>query len=268
MKGFDHKSGGFLEIEGAKIYYEITGNMSAPVLLLLHGGFGNIEDFNDTLENMDDEFQVIGMDSRGQGKSTLGPKELTYEMIQKDVEQILQHLNIDTLNILGFSDGGIVGYRLASFTGLKINKLITVGSRWHFKNVEPMKKIFSGITGFSFREMFPPVYEAYKKLNPEPDFDKLVPQLLKMWLDTSDSGCPNEHVKNISCPILIVRGDDDKTISRMDVVELSEIVNSSRILNIPFSGHATHTEQREIFLISLKEFLKENPLDIREDTLQ
>jgi len=256
MKNFDHKSGKHLQIDGARIYYEAAGNEDSPALLFLHGGFGNLEDFNTILPDLDIDFRVIGIDSRGQGKSTLGEQALTYEQIQKDVERVLEHLNINTLSIIGFSDGGITAYRLASLTSLNIEKLVTIGSRWHLKNTELTRGGFLKITGESWRKKFPATYDAYQKLNPEPDFDFLAQCLVKMWLDSNSSGYPNEVVKNISCPLLIVRGDDDHLLSREAVVELSGFVKNSRLLNIVFAGHAAIEEQKEIFMISLNEFLK------------
>ena len=129
MRNFDHNSGEYLDVDGARIYYEVTGNENSPALLVLHGGFGNLEDFNSILPKLNKEFKVIGVDSRGQGKSTLGEQALTYEQIQKDVERVLAHLDIETVSIIGFSDGGITAYRLASLTSLNIEKLVTIGSR-------------------------------------------------------------------------------------------------------------------------------------------
>ncbi len=74
-----------MQTDGANIYYEVTGNENSPALLVLHGGFGNLEDFNIVLPELESEFKVIGVDSRGQGKSTLGKQALSYEQIQKDV---------------------------------------------------------------------------------------------------------------------------------------------------------------------------------------
>ena len=50
MNPFNHQSGEYFETtDAAKIYYEITGNPDGLVLVLLHGGFGNMEDFNGLL---------------------------------------------------------------------------------------------------------------------------------------------------------------------------------------------------------------------------
>src|SRR6476620_10807921 len=118
MHGFEHHSGEYITIDDAEIYYEILGPEAALVLLVLHGGLGNIEDFNDVISKFIDKFKIIGIDSRGHGKSTLGSHELTYELLQKEVEIILHHLNITKLTILGFSNGGIIAYRLASLSKL------------------------------------------------------------------------------------------------------------------------------------------------------
>lgn len=91
MRNFNHNSGECLNIDGAEIYFEAIGREEAPVLLVLHGGFGTMEDFNIITEDLSNDFKIIGIDSRGHGKSTLGSKELTYAQIQRDTEKILEH---------------------------------------------------------------------------------------------------------------------------------------------------------------------------------
>jgi pimeloyl-ACP methyl ester carboxylesterase len=257
MKTLGHNSGRHIEIDGAKIYYEITGDEGDPVLLFLHGGFGSLEDGNSFLSQLQGSFRIIGVDSQGQGSSTLGRQNLSYERLQKNVEQILARLNIDALSVIGFSDGGIVGYRLASLSGLSIKKLVTIGSRWSYKNAEATKDILGRVTAESWRKRFPGDYEKYCKLNPEPDFDRLFKSVVRMWLDSDSSGYPNEAVKNIACPLLIVRGDNDHLIPREVVFELSGLVKSSTLLNIPFAGHAAHLDQEKIFNFVLNRFLQE-----------
>lgn len=257
MPQFGHSSGKYLTIDDANIYYEITGNEDKPVLLFLHGGFGTIEEFNCILPHLDNEYKIIGIDSRGQGKSTLGSKPLTYRQIQNDVERVLEYLNIHTLSIIGFSDGGIVAYRLASQSSLNIEKLVTIGADWHIRNMEFVKDLFLKITAESWREKFPDTYKAYQSLNPEPDFNRLTQSIVQMWLDPGDSGYPNGSVRNISCPLLIVRGDDDHLVPARSLTELSELVEHSALLNIPFAGHVAFNDQREIFMMSLNQFLAE-----------
>lgn len=253
MKLFNHRDGNTLTIDTAKIYFEETGNAEKPVLLLLHAGFGNIEDFNSIIPKLKGEYRIIGIDSRGQGKSTIGNKKLTYKLLQNDVEQVLKHLNIIELNIIGFSDGGIVAYRLATSSNLKIDKLITIGSRWHESNVDETKSVLSAVDANKWREKFPDMVSAYETQNPEPDFTKLSSELVNMWLNKESY--PNEEVKNIKADTLIIRGDKDHLVKRKFVFEIAGLIENSNLSNIPFAGHAMHIDQPEIFILTMNEFL-------------
>ncbi len=261
MRGFDHISGEYFKIDNAEIYCEVIGDERNPTLLFLHGGLGNIEEFNGVISELPDQFRIIGIDSRGHGKSTLGLRELTYELLQKDIEIILNQLKVSNLTIVGFSNGGIVAYRLAALTNLKIDKLITIGAPWCTKHTEHLVEAYSKLTSDVWKKQCPSDFESYNRLNPKPEFDALFRRATKMALDTSATGRPNESVKNISCPSLIVRGENDPIVSISDLVELSKLVKGARILNIPSAGHEAFLDQLETFTTHLKEFMQKEILE-------
>ncbi len=254
MNGFDHVSGKYHDVDDAKIYFEITGNPNGPVLLFLHGGFDNMEDFNSTITGFED-YCIIGIDSRGQGKSTLGDQRLSYKLIQKDIEGLLKTLGINKLSIIGFSDGGIVAYRLAAFSSLEIDHIVTIGSRWHYDDALLTKAIFLRITPESWKAKFPDMYTTYQKLNPEANFEKLTHSVIAMWLDESGSGYPNGQLKEFENPLMIVRGHNDHLLSLKSVTNLAGLMKNATLLNIPFAGHAAFTDQAEMFKIALRQFL-------------
>jgi pimeloyl-ACP methyl ester carboxylesterase len=57
------------------------------------------------------DYHIIGIDSRGHGKSTLGTGKLTYRRSQLDVEAVVNRLYLKNIDIIGYSDGGIIAYR-------------------------------------------------------------------------------------------------------------------------------------------------------------
>lgn len=256
MKHFNHKAGKHFQIDSAKNYCEETGNPQKQPLIFLHGGFGNIEDFNEIIPLLDKEYRIIGIDSRGQGKSTLGNEKLTYERLEKDIHGIITELNLDNPIVVGFSDGGIAALRLAGNNRINIDKLIVIGSTWHSKSLESTKDILGGITAEIWKKKFPKTYEMYQKLNPEPNFDKLSESIVQMWVNETNTGRPNEKVENIKCPTLIVRGDKDHLMSKNSAFELSEKINAANLANIPFCGHEVYVEQKEILMNLINQFLK------------
>ncbi len=77
-----------------------------------------------------------------------------------------------------------------------------------------------------------------------------------MWLDDSPSGYPGDCVRQISCPLLAIRGDEDPLVSRASVFELVEQVKGAKLLNIPFAGHEAHKDQAEAVMASVNRFLE------------
>lgn len=255
--GTNDQQGQRILVGTARLYYQTAGRSDGPVLLILHGGLGTMEDTATLHQQLYANFKVIKVDSRGHGRSTLGSEKLTYERIQQDVEQILQHLHIDTLSILGFSDGGIVAYRLAAFTRLSIEKIVTIGATWHFKNTEATRPIFEKLTAKGWKEKFPETVKLYEELNPAPDFEKLVAAAKAMWLDPGDTGHPNEAVRNITAPLLIIRGDKDHLASAEDAIELSRIVKTAHLFIVPFAAHDAFNQQAQVIGKLVAKFLGE-----------
>ncbi|RZJ68244.1 MAG: alpha/beta hydrolase [Flavobacterium sp.] len=258
MAAFDHTSGKHFEIDDAAIYFHRIPNRGKPTLLFLHGGGGTIEDFNQILHDFTDDFDVLGIDSRGHGASSVGSGKLSYERLQRDVEAILKSLDISSVTIVGFSDGGIVGYRLASDDKIIIDKLITIGGTWSKKDLRETKHLLESFTVSKWRELMPEAFSTYQKTNPEKDARKSLEKIISMWTDDSDSGYPDSSVEKIKCPTLIIRGDEDHLFSRESAFRLAESIADSKLLNIPFAAHVAFVDQKEIILQIITQFLKQH----------
>lgn len=253
MQKLNHKNGNYIESKTAKIYFEETGNSNKTPLLLTHGAFGNLEDFNLIVSKLEKDFRIIAIDSRGHGKSTLGDEELSYELLQSDVDAILKHLKIDEIDMIGISDGGIIGYRLACYNNIKINKLITISSRWDYSNVLATKELLKNESAEYRRENNPESYYQYQKLNPIPNFVLLTEQLHKMWF--KKESYPSDDVKNIKSNTLIIKGDKDDVIQRSFVFEVAERIPNSNLMIVPFAKHLVFEEEPGILMKAINEFL-------------
>ena len=250
----NNKTGNLLKIDDASIYFEISGCEGAQPLVLLHGGMGCSFDFNTLLPTLAEKHKIISIDSRGHGRSTLGNEGLSYQRLEQDVIEVLRHLGIEQTAIIGFSDGGTVGYRLMASSIIKVTKLATIGAPFELKSDDQRREIFSRITGESWREKFPSNYESYQSLNPSPDFDRLVKSTVSMWLDSN--GYPRDAVNNLEGDVLVLRGDNDYFFNRVEAVELANRIKKSSFMNIAFAGHAAHEDQANIVLLSLKAFFE------------
>lgn len=255
MLCFSHVSGSSLRVGDASLYYEVAGNPAGKPLVLLHGGLGSMADFQPILDRLPADFRLIGIDFRGHGKSTLGTAPLTYQQYQADVVCVLDHLGVPSCSLLGFSDGGIVAYRLAARMPARVAAVATVGAQWRLETGSPVFEMLSGLTAEMWGEMFPESVDYYRSVNPAPDFDTLVQAVVGLWTDLGDTGYPNESVADIAAPMLIVRGDDDPLLSLHEAVELQEKVAAAHFANVPFAGHEVHKDAPALFAAMLGDFL-------------
>ncbi|MDR0230600.1 MAG: alpha/beta hydrolase [Dysgonamonadaceae bacterium] len=254
---FNHKTGKYIEIDGANIYYEEIENVGKPTLLLLHGGFGNIEEFNSILPMFTDDYHIIGIDSRGHGKSTLGTNKLTYRRLQLDVEAIVNHLQLKNIDIIGYSDGGVIAYRLAAANRIPIRKIVTIGGTWSLSDAELIEKLMAVATPEDNRNYFKKSFDFHQQHNPLSDFDKFAKCVIEMWTDKTEDGYPHTSVENITVPMLIIRGNDDYMFPLESAVELTTKVKDALLFNIPFAPHGAFKKYPQFFEAVTKEFLKD-----------
>jgi len=258
MQMLEHKAGRSITIAGASIYYEDLGNQSGAPILMLHGGFGTLEDFKPILSSFLTEFRIIAMDGRGQGRSTLGNQPLTYKLMQDDAERLLDHLKMSKIILLGFSDGGMVAHRMAIHNVERVSKLISIAAPWRKEDLDLIRSFLLKVTPESWKERFIESYRLYESLNPNINFESLVNNLKHMWLDESDTGgYIGDDVKQICCPALIVRGDEDHLFSIESAAMLASNIKDGRFLNLPFGGHEIHKEQAKIVSELILTFIKE-----------
>ncbi len=101
---------GFVEVNGASIYYERTGE-GAPIVLIhgypLSGGL-----FRDNRDALDDNYTVITLDLRGYGQSTAPDSNATIETYAQDVLDVMTELDVDDAIIGGMSMGGPIVFEM------------------------------------------------------------------------------------------------------------------------------------------------------------
>jgi hypothetical protein len=83
---------GAVAVDGAEIYYAVFGK-GAPVILL-HGGLGNSDHWSNQVPALAEHYEVIAIDSRGQGRSTRTRAPVTYEKMANDVLAVMDKLEV------------------------------------------------------------------------------------------------------------------------------------------------------------------------------
>src|SRR5271170_3662076 len=102
---------GFADANGIRIHFAIYGHGS-PVIFL-HGGLANTDYWGKQVPAVAAHHTVILIDSRGHGRSTRDTRPYGYDLMADDVVALMDELKIRKADIVGWSDGGIIGLDLA-----------------------------------------------------------------------------------------------------------------------------------------------------------
>lgn len=187
----------YFENNGARIYYEKKGAWESgryPVLLL-HGNGESMEIFDKTIEPISYRFPFLAIDTRGHGKSELLNEnyDFSYRMFADDVKALVRSLDINQMDIVGFSDGAIIALLLASDSefAARIMRIVAVGA-----NTNP-----KGLKGFAHSKI------ALDKRIADAKGNKLESALCALMLREPDIS--SDELARIYASVAVVVGSND-----------------------------------------------------------
>jgi pimeloyl-ACP methyl ester carboxylesterase len=238
---------GTVDIDGARIYYGIYGK-GDPVILL-HGGLGNSDHWSNQVPALVDKFQVIVIDSRGQGRSTRGKSPITYDVMAGDVLAVMDALKLERAAIVGWSDGGEIGLKLAIGHPDRVAKLFVFGA-----NYDASGSKHSTAKGTTFAVYTKRCKADYTRLSRTPgQWDSLVTWLLPIW--RNPMGFTKDQLKSIQAPTVVADGDHDELIVLDQIKEMAELIPNAKLEVFTDTSHFAHWQDPAQFNRALLDFL-------------
>ena len=254
--GSNPTAGKYINVNDIKLYYEVYGE--GDPILLLHGGGGSIQNFELQIPELSKHFKVIAVDSRAQGRTSDSDQEITYSLMASDMAALIKNLNLGSVNILGWSDGGNIGLELAFAHPEMVKKLITCGADYNHENYAATDD--SAIMDINdpiiirTKSFFEKYFSNAEKLSPNPEkLSTIKKKLDKLW-----SNYPNfttEQLSTIKTPTLVIAGDHDIININMTVTLFNSLPNSQLYI-VPGASHVVLIEQPKQLNNLILEFLK------------
>jgi len=97
---------------------------------MLHGGLGDISNFEKVIPNLSKKFRVIIPDAPGLGRSEYADSLLSYQLLADYNSKLIDQLKLDSLYVIGWSDGTNTALILAKNRPEKVKKLIISGANY------------------------------------------------------------------------------------------------------------------------------------------
>lgn len=245
--GDNAETGQFVAVGDSEVYYEAYGDADGPPLLLIHGNGGSISAMRCQIIHFMKDYHVVVADNRTHGKSG-GSDDLTYEQITDDYATILDELALDSVYVLGQSDGGIVGLLLAINYPRKVGKLTAA-----VPNLRPGR---SAIAEWELE-----LSRNYRAL-----IDSMVAvgdrsrdwanEKVHMDLMVNGPHIPLADLASIQAPVLVMTSDDD-IIRPRHILEIYENLPNAHLFVMPGATHFMIRDEYELFNYMADRFFRE-----------
>ncbi len=237
----------YASVNGIQLYYATTG-AGTPVVLL-HGGLANSDYWGEQVAALAKHHKVIVVDSRGHGRSTRDERPYSYDLMSDDVVALLDHLNIKKADIVGWSDGGIIGIDLAIRHPTRVNRIFSFAPNTKTSGVKPdteKNPVFASYIERAGNE--------YRKLSKTPDqYDAFVDQIGHMW--ATQPNWSDEDLKKVTTPVLIVDGDHDEAIVREHLEYIANTIPNAGLLILPNTSHFAFIQAPKEFNEAILNFI-------------
>jgi pimeloyl-ACP methyl ester carboxylesterase len=255
--------GRYAPVNGLDLYHERHGD-GAP-LVLLHGAFGTIEScFVGLLPILAEARHVIAVELQGHGHTADIDRPLTYEHMADDVAALLRLLDVERVDVVGYSMGGAVGLQLAIANPSMVRRLVFAGGASY--NASGYYPEFLEVLGTtSVDDLAGSDWErAHLAVAPNPgEWRELVAKVNA--LDRDFRGWSADDLRAVRAPALLINGDAD-IIQPEHVVAMFRLLGGgapadltaapeSRLALLPGTSHVTVLERVEWVGPMILEFL-------------
>lgn len=223
-------SNGYADVNGLKMYYEIYGQ--GKPLVLIHGGGSTIQtSFEKIIPLLAKNRLIIAVELQAHGRTNDRGTDLRFEQDADDVFSLLKSLGIDKADFFGFSNGATTTLYTAIRHPDIVNKMI-LGSPLAKRNGVP--DWFWEFMSQARLENMPEALKAgYKKVAADTNGLQIMHDRdAKRMVNFKD--IPDEQIKSISEPCLIIIGDKD-IITPEHAIELQRLMPNSALAIIPGS---------------------------------
>ncbi len=253
---------GYSEVNGIKMYYEIYGQ--GKPLVLIHGGGSTIQStFGRVIPLFSKDRQLICVELQAHGRTGDRNTPISFEQDADDVATLLKNLNINKTDIFGFSNGGNTALQIAIRHPELCNKVIA-GSVLLKRN-GTFPQFWEFMKNGTFEQMPQQYKDAFLKVTPDST------KLRTMYQKCADrvinlKDFPDEHLKSIKVPVLLINGDQDVATSE-HIVAMSKLIPNCKLAIIP-GGHGAYIgeittlnpnyKENEFIIPIIEKFLDDN----------
>lgn len=265
---------GVLRVEGARLYYHAAGK--GPVLVLLHGLGSSSADWEYQVPVFARHFRVIAPDFRGHGASAR-TGGYSVQRFAADTWRLLDHLGVESFDLLGYSMGGAVAMQMALEQPARVRRLVLSNTlpSFHIDTLAKRWLLWSRLLLMGWLGPRRLAAIMMRRLYPRPDQAQLREKLAKrnaqndrnVYLQTIRAltgWSVRERLAELRMPALVLAAEHDY-FARHEAEAFAAALPDARVAHFPGTRHGLPLEAPEAWNRAVLGFLRAEPTPVPRD---
>jgi len=237
----------YIDLRGHQTWSVEYAN-NGETLLMLHGGLSSTESFEwQVLPAIENRFHVYGYDRTAHGRTGVRDGYYHFDFQRDEAIAYIEDVIGQPTHLLGHSDGGIIALLVAIARPDLVLSIVASGANYSWD---------CGLTLILDEGAIEINEEKRAKfLERSPDGpewqEKIIRKAHQVW--ASEPNISLTELGTITCPVLVINGDDDVFDPRHGV-ELYEALPNAQLAIVPGTTHAVLKEKNDLALAIIKDF--------------
>jgi pimeloyl-ACP methyl ester carboxylesterase len=241
---------GAADVNGIAMHYAVFGTAEGTPILLIHGGLAHADVWSAQIADLMQDHRVIVADTRGHGRSTNDGSAYSYDLLASDYLALLDHLQVEKVHLVGWSDGANIGYALSLSDPDRLASHFAHAGNVTLAGIDPSVE-----TNETFGAYIGMMAADYARLSPTPEgFDAFLGGVSAMWGTEKPGGL--KALAAVTVPTLVVHSEHDEAILRSHADEIVAAIPGSELLVLDDVSHFALFQNPATYTAAIRDFVE------------
>ena len=221
-------------------------------IVLLHGAIGAASQLQPLADALSKTYSVHTINFSGHGGEPMPGEAFSIELFAQQVLGFLDEHQLQSPIVFGYSLGGYVGMYIARHHPGRINKLITLATKFHWDETIAAKQQRS-FDANVILEKAPAFAEQLERMHAPNNWKEVLTKTGAMLTDLGNrNALGSEDYQQVQTPILLIQGDKDRMVTLEETIAVYRALpaNNVRLCVLPGTPHPLEQVDLEL-LVSL-----------------
>lgn len=248
-------------------YQLCPNNPQAQTMVFIHGLYGDMNNLGIIARAFADEYHILRVDLRNHGAS-FRSEEMNYYLMAQDLRDLLEHLQLNHVIVVGHSMGGKTAMTVASLAPALIDRLVVIDIAPINNPLHRHNHIFAGIE--AVQQAKPATRQEARQIFAQHVSDEGEQQFILKSFDPTSEGFFRFNAQALKAnytnimgwkpvffdkPTLFIKGGSSDYIQAKDTQVILEQFPKATSFVVANAHHWVHAEKPEAVVRAIQKFL-------------